>query len=117
MASSAIPSNSGDAVSRARSQPKPLTTWQIICLILKPFASLKVTVGLFVALVFITFVGTLGQSEETMQDALNRYFHSAFVWIEFKTFFPECRMVRHLNSGKSLLRRSRPSGRPKTPMR
>ena len=89
MASNAFPAKPGAAFSQARASSEPLSVWQTICLILKPFASLWVTVFLFFSLVFLVFVGTLAQADETMQDAMSRYFHSYFVWIEFKTFFPK----------------------------
>ncbi|MEQ8790576.1 MAG: cytochrome c biogenesis protein CcsA [Pirellulaceae bacterium] len=74
---------------RGRRRDEPMTPWRAIKLILKPVASLKLTVTLFVLLIFLIFVGTLAQAEESMWTAVGRYFYSWAVLVNFNTFFPK----------------------------
>ncbi|HEY2761670.1 MAG TPA: PDZ domain-containing protein, partial [Pirellulales bacterium] len=56
--------------------------------VLKPLASLKLTVTLFALAIFLIFAGTLAQARHDIWWVLHNYFRSFFVWIEFQTFFP-----------------------------
>jgi ABC-type transport system involved in cytochrome c biogenesis permease subunit len=56
--------------------------------ILKPLASLKLTVGLFAASIFLIFAGTLVQTRMDVWYVMNLYFRNWFAWVEFKIFFP-----------------------------
>src|SRR6185369_6439212 len=53
-------------------------------LVLQFAASLKVTVFLFAASLFLVFIGTLAQVESSIWDVVNQYFRSLFVWIPLK---------------------------------
>jgi ABC-type transport system involved in cytochrome c biogenesis permease subunit len=55
---------------------------------LKPLASLKLTVGLFAASIFLVFAGTLVQTRMDVWHVMAMYFRNWFAWIEFKIFFP-----------------------------
>jgi ABC-type transport system involved in cytochrome c biogenesis permease subunit len=57
-------------------------------IIFRPVASLRLTVALFAMSVFLVFVGTLAQVNESMWEVIDNYFHSFFVWIRFQVFFP-----------------------------
>ena len=57
-------------------------------MLLKPLASLKLTVALFAMAIFIVFAGTLAQVDKDIWDAINGYFRTPIAWIEFQIFFP-----------------------------
>lgn len=56
--------------------------------ILRPIASLKLTVVLFALSIFIIFVGTLAQVDMDMWEVIEVYFRSTIAWIDFQVFFP-----------------------------
>ena len=53
--------------------------------LLKPFASLRLTVPLLVASMFLVFAGTMVQVTISNYDAQEQYFHSFLVWINLST--------------------------------
>ena len=57
-------------------------------IMLKPFASLKLTVALFLAAIFLIFVGTLAQTEKDIWAVMNQYFHTWFAAVELRVFVP-----------------------------
>ena len=54
--------------------------------ILAPFASLKLTVTLFVMAIFIVFTGTLAQTSKDIWQVTDEYFRTAIAWIDFQIF-------------------------------
>ena len=56
--------------------------------LLKPLASLKLTVTLFSLAIFLIFAGTLAQARHDIWWVLHNYFRTPLAWIELKTFFP-----------------------------
>lgn len=56
--------------------------------LLRPIASLKLTVGLFAAAIFIVLAGTLAQVDSDIWEVINDYFRTAFAWIPLQIFFP-----------------------------
>jgi len=61
----------------------------VIRRILKPVASLKLTVIIFALSLFLIFAGTLAQVHEGVWTVVDEYFRSAIVVIEFQLFVPE----------------------------
>lgn len=57
--------------------------------VLKPLASLKLTVVLFALSMVLILAGTLAQVNEGVWDVVHQYFRSPFVWIPFQLFVPE----------------------------
>jgi ABC-type transport system involved in cytochrome c biogenesis permease subunit len=68
---------------RAVSSEAPLLSW------LMPLASLKFTVALFVAAIFLVFAGTLAQVDKDVWDVVKDYFRTPIAWIPFQIFFPQ----------------------------
>ncbi len=73
--------------------------WDAVVAILKPLASLRLTVAMFVMAIFIVFAGTLAQTEKDIWQVVHDYFRmdlsswetaarSAFAWIDVRVFFP-----------------------------
>ena len=62
--------------------------WAPLVAILKPLASLRLTVILFAMAIFIIFVGTLAQVEKDMWEVIDQYFRTPITFIEMKLFFP-----------------------------
>ncbi len=60
----------------------------LITTLLRPFASLRLTVALFAMGIFIILVGTLAQVEKDMWDVIDDYFRAQISWIEFRVLFP-----------------------------
>ncbi len=56
--------------------------------IARTMASLRLTVALFGAAIFIVFYGTLAQVEKDMWEVIEDYFRSTFAWIEIRLLFP-----------------------------
>ena len=64
------------------------SVWKVIQAILQPVASLRLTVALFAASIFIVFVGTLAQSREGMWEVMDIYFRSWLAFVKVEVFFP-----------------------------
>ena len=62
--------------------------WGKLKLILAPLASLRLTVALFAAAIFLIFVGTLAQDAMDIHDVLREYFRTWGTWIPLQVFFP-----------------------------
>ncbi len=60
------------------------TAWGL----LRVAGSLKITVVMFLAAVFLLFVGTLAQDEKNLPEVKSEYFNSWIAWIPFSDFFP-----------------------------
>src|SRR5204863_1353812 len=56
--------------------------------ILKPLASLKLTVALLVLSMLLVFAGTAAQKEAGAWEVQHRFFHAFFVWIPFRYLMP-----------------------------
>src|SRR5690348_16576180 len=54
--------------------------------ILKPFASLRLTVILFTLSMFLVFCGTLAQMDNGLWAILSGYFRAFIAWIPFQVF-------------------------------
>lgn len=62
------------------------TVWQWVQFVLKPIASLRLTVVLFALSMFLVFCGTLAQVEMGLWTAMDSYFRSALVWVPYQLF-------------------------------
>src|SRR5437868_10848170 len=56
--------------------------------LLKPLASLRLTVVLLVLSMILIYAGTWAQIDTGIWQVQKKYFHSLFVWINFATFLP-----------------------------
>ena len=66
----------------------PFRTASPIEALLRPLASLKLTVVLFAFAIFIVFAGTVAQVDQDVWTVVHHYFRSFFTWIDFRIFFP-----------------------------
>ena len=57
--------------------------------LLTPLASLKLTVVLLALSMLVVYAGTWAQIGQGIKDVEDAYFHSLFVWVPFRIFFPE----------------------------
>ena len=64
----------------------PLT---IVNAAMKGLASLKLTVALFVAGIFIVYVGTVAQQEADIWQVVHDYFHAWVMWVDVNLLFPK----------------------------
>ena len=71
-------------ITRARSHSTGGATWQL----LRAAGSLKITVVMFLAAVFLLFVGTLAQDEKNLPEVKAEYFNSWLARVPFSDFFP-----------------------------
>ncbi len=60
----------------------------VLDMILRPLASLKLTVALLLMGIVLIFVGTLAQYELNMWDVIEKYFRSFLVVVPLQVFFP-----------------------------
>ncbi len=70
------------------SHPQQVGLGDIVVMVLKPLASLKLTVVLFALSIFLVLAGTLAQVELDIWDVIDGYFRTPVAWIEFQVFFP-----------------------------
>lgn len=71
----------------ARPSPKPApSAWDAIKTILKPIASLQLTVGLLVLSLGLVFFGTVAQVDFGIWTVVNKYFYSWVAWVPFQLF-------------------------------
>lgn len=60
--------------------------WKLLKKLLKPFASLRLTVVLFALSMFLVFCGTLAQMDNGLWAILSGYFRAWMAWIPFQVF-------------------------------
>ena len=65
-----------------------LSVGKFIATVLAPVASLRLTVALFVASIFIILVGTLAQSRADMWEVMDIYFRSWIAFVSVESLFP-----------------------------
>ena len=70
-----------------RAQLSAVTRGALLTLLL-PLASLRLTVVLFAASIFLVLAGTLAQIDYDVWYVVNNYFRCPLAWIELKIFFP-----------------------------
>jgi len=81
----ALPPPTDTAWSDSRAgRPGDSAGWHI----LKALGSLKITVTMFLAAVFLLFVGTLAQDEKNLPEVKAEYFNSWLARVPFSDFFP-----------------------------
>jgi len=81
----ALPPPTDTAWSDSRAgRPGDSAGWHI----LKALGSLKITVTMFLAAVFLLFVGTLAQDEKNLPEVKAEYFNSWLAHVPFSDFFP-----------------------------
>ena len=87
MASNVLSKNpysfSGDERPSRATAVEPL--WRRI---LKPLASLKLTIVLFALAIFIILAGTVAQIDMDVWQVVHHYFRAFFTWIPLRIFFP-----------------------------
>jgi hypothetical protein len=72
-------------VSPAR-PPRHGERFKLVKKLLKPFASLRLTVVLFVLSMFLVFCGTLAQMDNGLWAVLRGYFRAFIAWVPFQVF-------------------------------
>ncbi len=86
MATGALPGGTLEAkYDRAQPASSTLAGLQAV---LKPLASLKLTVILFSLAIFLILAGTLAQTRHDVSWVKDHYFLTFLAWIDLKTFFP-----------------------------
>jgi cytochrome c-type biogenesis protein CcsB len=88
MASDAFSSKTPDRAMDVEIVDDSMSAWDTIKLILKPIASLKLTVVLFALSIVIVLIGTLAQGEKDMWRVIDDYFRAWVAWVEFRVFLP-----------------------------
>ena len=76
--------NASYSGASARVKTTPATAWQV----LQAAGSLKITVTMFLAAVFLLLVGTLAQDEKNLPEVKAEYFNSWVAKVPFSDFFP-----------------------------
>ncbi|MCG8586047.1 MAG: cytochrome c biogenesis protein CcsA [Pirellulales bacterium] len=69
-------------------QPNTLTASKIRDCILKPLASLKLTVVLMAMAIFLVLAGTVAQVDRDIWFVVQEYFRTPWTWIDLSIFFP-----------------------------
>ncbi|MEZ6140559.1 MAG: cytochrome c biogenesis protein ResB [Zavarzinella sp.] len=68
------------------SVPREMTGSDILWMLLKPLASLQLTIVLFVISLFLVFMGTVAQKNTGIQIVLKDYFYCWISWIDINVF-------------------------------
>ena len=79
--------------------------------LLKPLASLRLTVVLLALAMLIIFAGTWAQVDHDIWTVQQRYFHSFFSWINFALFLPRAPLPQG-NAARGIVEVLRPLGFP-----
>src|SRR5713226_661342 len=80
-------STTAPRTSQARPSPKPTPSlWDAVRSILKPIASLQLTVGLLALSLGLVFFGTVAQVDFGIWTVVNKYFYSWVAWVPFQLF-------------------------------
>lgn len=83
--SNAAPTSSANLPPEAAStEPRPASFLEPFMPVLRPLASLQMTVVLFVLSLFLVFFGTMAQMNEGIWTVVDKYFRSGVVWIPFE---------------------------------
>ena len=75
--------------------PRPLAAAEALSVldlangVMKALASLKLTVALFVAGIFIVYVGTVAQQQADIWQVVHDYFHAWVMWVDVNLLFPK----------------------------
>ena len=72
----------------ARRGETAVTAEKVFSWILQDFASLQLTVILFLLAIFVIWVGTTAQADADIWQVVDRYFRSFFMEVSFKYVFP-----------------------------
>src|SRR5262245_53185845 len=90
MATGALPRKLSSAQNRDMTDSSLETggVWDDVRMVLKPLASLKLTVALFALAIFLIFAGTLAQTRHDIVWVLHNYFRTLVATIDLNTFFP-----------------------------
>ena len=72
----------------AQRRETAVTAEKVFSWILQDFASLQLTVILFLLAMFVIWVGTTAQADADIWQVVNRYFRSFFMEVSFKYVFP-----------------------------
>ena len=75
-------------VLRRTSEPSERPRSSLWRRILKPLASLKLTIVLFALAIFIVLAGTVAQIDMDVWQVVHHYFRAFFTWIPLRIFFP-----------------------------
>jgi ABC-type transport system involved in cytochrome c biogenesis permease subunit len=73
---------------RLRRGGQPAASRSTLESIIRPVASLKLTVALFALAVILVFSGTLAQARHDIWWVVDHYFRTPIAWIDWNTFFP-----------------------------
>lgn len=75
--------------------PRPLASADALSIlapinaVMKALASLKLTVALFVAGIFVVYVGTVAQQQADIWQVVREYFHAWVMWVDINLLFPK----------------------------
>ena len=75
-------------LTKIHGPPDIMSTWEIVKFVLTPIASLKLTVALFAASIFLIFAGTLAQVDKDIWQVVDEYFRAWRADIDLQVFFP-----------------------------
>ncbi|MGB8853676.1 MAG: cytochrome C biogenesis protein, partial [Pirellulales bacterium] len=84
MATGSLPASSFPFPERGAAVSPGTAAWQL----LRVLGSLKITVVMFLAAIFLLLVGTLAQDEKNLPEVKAEYFNSWVARVPFSDFFP-----------------------------
>src|SRR5262245_20535742 len=87
MSAPAIPVT--DVQPRLREVAEIASPLDALAVVMRAFASLKLTVALFALGIFVVLVGTLAQQEANIGQVVPNYFHAWVMWVDVNLLFPK----------------------------
>ncbi len=78
---------SGPRMSAEHVETKLPSAWDVLYKILRPIASLKITVILLSMAIFLVLMGTLAQKDNDIWVVVHQYFRTFVAWIDFEAVF------------------------------
>src|SRR5262245_14501063 len=87
MSAPAIPVT--DVQPRLREVAEIASPLDALTVVMRAFASLKLTVALFALGIFVVLVGTLAQQAANIGQVVRDYFHAWLMWVDVNLLFPK----------------------------
>ncbi len=94
MSAPALPVDQRDPLDSPAAPAKPrvaagISPLDVLDAIMRPIASLKLTVVLFALAIWVVLVGTLAQTEADIWQVVRDYFHAWIMWVDVNLLFPK----------------------------
>src|SRR6185436_10582165 len=89
-----VQSDAADLASGDTADYRSEGAWGDVQRLLRPLASLRLTVALLAMAIVLVFAGTLAQVDKDIWDVVHQYFRTWIAHVDLQVFFPRSLVVR-----------------------